>query len=464
MTFEGISTFQYLLQIFDQPFENIAVAFRGIVPEQRRFDAACALMALLEDDKLQANERVVALYILYNLYNVVPIHQNPFLILFLNLYKALFSNLTLIKTNYDMLVEFRVEAMILADKGSQLADKSPVDVYKQFTHDDNSLIIDTEDINVAEFEYYLKQEFDVQLPSKEESPERHDDSTRPWSWAAIDELDVSESSYAPSRTPEIQHELQRLNIHDNDNEQDIEQEYDLITEFTSQDESRALMDKALQRALTLPEEEYILGQFKKNDKLVYQCDLSPERLPDLVENNPGIAVEALLQLKTSPQILSQYFILKNRFLNMLVAINDPERSQQSSMEPGSRMRSSMDVVNRLTTSFPLPPEFLHKYLSYCVRACEESQNRNIQDRQVRLVCVFLQSLIRNNIIDVNRFFIEIQAFCLQFSRIREAAGLFRFLLELQRNSVVDNAVLNVDIGEDINEEQNIDDPGKCDLS
>ncbi|CAG8569855.1 1668_t:CDS:2 [Funneliformis caledonium] len=437
MTFEGISTFQDLLQIFDQPFENIAVAFKGKVPEQKRFEAACALMALLEDGELQANERVVALYILYNLYNVVPIHQNPFLILFLNLYKALFSNLTLIKTNNDMLVEFRVEAMILADKGSQLADKSPVDVYKQFTHGDNSLIIDTEEINVAEFEYYLKQEFDVQLPSKEESPEsRHDDSTRPWSWAAIDELDVSESSYAPTRTPDIQHELHRLGIHDN--EQDIEQDYDLITEFTSQDESRALMDKALQRALTIPEEEYILGQFEKNDKLVYQCDLSPEKLPDLVENNPRIAVEALLQLKTSPQVYKQ-IKPPNRFLNMLVAINDPERSQQSSMEPVSRMRSSMEVVNQLTTSFPLLPEFLHKYLSNCVRACEESQNRNIQDRQVRL------SLIRNNIIDVNRFFIEIQAFCLQFSRIREAAGLFRFLLDLQRNSVVDNAVLNVDI-------------------
>jgi hypothetical protein len=41
--------------------------------------------------------------------------------------------------------------------------------------------------------------------------------------------------------------------HDHD-DQDIEQEYDII-EFTSQDEVRVLMDKALQRALTIPEEE-----------------------------------------------------------------------------------------------------------------------------------------------------------------------------------------------------------------
>ena len=62
----------------------------------------------------------MALYILYNLYNIVPIHQNPFLILFLNLYKALSSDLASVEKDNDLLVEFRVEALILADKGSQV--------------------------------------------------------------------------------------------------------------------------------------------------------------------------------------------------------------------------------------------------------------------------------------------------------------------------------------------------------
>lgn len=52
-TFEGLSKVQDLLHTVDRPFENIAIEFKGLVPEQKRFEAACALMALLEDGKSQ---------------------------------------------------------------------------------------------------------------------------------------------------------------------------------------------------------------------------------------------------------------------------------------------------------------------------------------------------------------------------------------------------------------------------
>ena len=62
----------------------------------------------------------MALYILYSLYNVVPIQQNPFLSLFLNIYKSLSSQCNATHRDSELVVEYYVDKLILTDNATQV--------------------------------------------------------------------------------------------------------------------------------------------------------------------------------------------------------------------------------------------------------------------------------------------------------------------------------------------------------
>lgn len=155
-----------------------------------------------------------------------------------------------------------------------------------------------------------------------------------------------------------------------------------------------LMATALRSPLKEEQQQVVKTQLEADPKLVFQCGVTPQNLPDLVQNNSVIATEVLTRLLNSNQREVYFSALVNMDMN----------------------QHSMAVVNRLTSTIQLPSEFVRTYVSNCIRSCGNIPDKYGQIRMVRFVCVFLQTLIKNNHIDLQDLFIEVQAFCMEHSR------------------------------------------------
>jgi hypothetical protein len=371
------------------------------------------MMVLLQDNMLTPTQRLVALFLLWDLYKSEQITSNPFLPVLLD---------TVVKPTAAWERNFL---------GYVLSQNVPKELPRKITKDCINLLETAQLQHPPDIEALKKEWKDKQQSAGSVLAPRHggvlpasiadpqDLVGQPTQRQEPSLLHLAQEQYfrpcsfepqfvrpAPLVLEPSEDEVMWLNpcgVHM------VQWDYSMCGDSSRGTQVRELMAKAFKGPLVPQQQQQVLLELGADAKLVYHCGLTPRRLPELVENNPLIAIEVLLRLMSSQQITDYLSALVNMEMSL----------------------HSMEVVNRLTTAVDLPREFVHLYISNCITSCESIRDKYMQSRLVRLVCVFLQSLIRNKIIDVQDLFIEVQAFCIEFSRIREAAGLFRLLKTLE---------------------------------
>ncbi|XP_072950605.1 uncharacterized protein [Typha angustifolia] len=429
---EESKTLFSLLDAESRPFSEIVADFLSRFPRDSHFRAFCSLAELLEDKKmLKLSQRLIAFAILHQTYSSQSLSSNPFL--------SFLIDAACDETSEKSELAF-VQLLLGSDSGNsskEILGQSAVDYIKGFDPTSQVLLqreqLEEQLCNDPQAQPYASTfrtatvrnvipDPDVPQDSIANSSElklspagakpRNDSEDRESALTdllqnvSLEGLSPQWIRPAPPRLPVFEGELVWLNP---DNNHEPLWDYSMCADTSRGAAVRDLIARALRGPLLPAQQEQVAFELAKDPKLVYHCGITPRKLPDLVEHNPLIAVEVLSKLMNSPEI-SEYFSV---LVNMEMSLH------------------SMEVVNRLTAVVDLPTEFVHMYIRNCIASCENIKDKYMQNRLVRLVCVFLQSLIRSKIINVQDLFIEVQAFCIEFSRIREAAGLFRLLKSLE---------------------------------
>jgi len=413
---KDLATLLNLLSEEEKPFETLATTFHRTFNKTDHFKVGCSLYYMLEDNLLrQTSHRLASFYILHDLYKTEQqISNNPFLLVFLD---TLQKPIDLVEKQFLIII-------INSNYPKDLSKRSPKEIIATF---DKNTQLTMPDITNLRKQYMEKQPKGgsafrragisplVPDPDDEETTENTSTTTED------EEKDVEVS---PDELTLLSFEPPYMRpappIYDSTKEEELFWldpefhhttlwDYTMCAETARCTEIRDLMVKAFKSSLSTTQQQQVVSELESDPKLVYHCGLTPKKLPDLVENNPVIAIEVLLKLMSSSQITDYFSVLVTMDMSL----------------------HSMEVVNRLTTAVELPTEFIHLYISNCISSCQNIKDRYMQNRLVRLVCVFLQSLIRNRIINVKDLFVEVQKFCIEFSKIREAAGLFRLLKTLE---------------------------------
>ncbi|KAK2587164.1 hypothetical protein KPH14_002917 [Odynerus spinipes] len=420
----------------DTTLENLCNQLHQVFSKEDRFKVGMTLLLLLQHIDLlpKHGQRIIALTMLFDLYRGEPLASTPFATVFVQVLKPqedTNNGVTIPNFSGHIPVLSECEKNLLVNllgyNQKEVMKKTPRQLIVDDLYFASTTPIDLTNLQLQLAEYHSelpsisKCGNPIILPDMDHT--KVTGSDKKMLRNVTENLIVGDPPlYAQSYSPEflrlappLYHSINELTWFNVTDPSEFTVEYDssMCISNCAGAEARRLMGKAFKSVLTLQQQQHLVNELDRDPKLVYHIGLTPGKLPDLVENNPLIAIEVLLKLMQSSQITEYFSVLVNMEMSL----------------------HSMEVVNRLTTTVDLPTEFVHLYISNCISTCETIKDRYMQNRLVRLVCVFLQSLIRNKIINVQELFIEVQAFCIEFSRIREAAALFRLLKQLESGDI-----------------------------
>lgn len=408
-----LETLLNLLKESGKSFESIAQTFYKSFPKSEQFKVGCVICMLLQDQLLTQTQRLVGFYLLYDIYRNETLSTTPFVPIVLET----------VEQTGDV-VERKFLLQFLTSPPKELPKQSVRDFLSSFDPSEVPTLPDLDAFRRMHQEGAPQVQSMAAMGVRPCVRDRSEEAFWAQASGAVEAgeetgLDLNpeeltllslEPAWARPVPPLLEPAVDEVFwLHVPHLLCEPLWDYTMCGDTSLGVEVRELIAKAVKAPLPANQQQVIFSGLEQDAKLVYHCGLTPKKLPDLVENNPAIAIEVLLKLMSSSQISGYYTVLVNMEMSL----------------------HSMEVVNRLTTAVDLPTEFVHLYISNCISSCENIKDKYMQNRLVRLVCVFLQSLIRHKVINVQDLFIEVQAFCIEFSRIREAASLFRFLKTLE---------------------------------
>merc|ERR1712137_146944 len=381
-----------LLGILDdqgKQFDTLSNVFSRQYAKKEHFRMACSLYLFLQNGVLSVGARLVAYFLLVDLYKNEPLYENPFLPILIAPLRA--TN----PSNATSSIELPFLHLLLSGPSKEFARSSPND----FINSPNPRVTEIPRETILN---WIREHSNRQPPITSaftkvgivppviddvEQIQLFDDNSQPIDQesARRDVLqtllttDGFEPHYLCPPPPLLSPSVSELIWLNPEEEHILLWDRRLIDPCLSSTKAKDLMNLAFKETLPKESLERLKQSLQRDPQIATQV-LTPTKLPDLIERNHTLVVEVLVPLLSSPQI-GQYF------------------SVLSDMTTQQYMHS-MEVVTALSSRGALPTEFVNNYICNCIQYCQKSSDKMTHSKNVRLLCIFLTALIRNNMIDL----------------------------------------------------------------